>query len=159
MSYDLRTGRIPNKLIAISGFFGLTLSFILGGVDGLVRGIFGTTFSILGLFILFVCGVLGAGDIKLFGALGTVVGPSVIWIIAYSLVVGAAEGLVIMINKLFRSKNYCPVKQNKTSDNKGGSYRCAASLSSLSFTRVRFTVPIFVAVVAYYLQSYVNNIT
>jgi prepilin peptidase CpaA len=88
---DLRTRRVPNRLtltialaglgLAASGFSGVTLtSALLGGLVGLVLMLPGH-----------VIGATGAGDVKLFAAIGTLLGPAAIGTaFVYTLLAGGA---------------------------------------------------------------------
>lgn len=133
MIFDIKSGKIPNRLICIALVIGLSISFSLNGIDGLLEGIVGCLIPILGLLILFEFRVLGAGDIKLFGALGTVAGFSIIWIICVSFIVGAVEACLVLIIKKFKGQNM------------------------YGLTRVCFTVPIMVAVLIVCVVSYLKD--
>jgi prepilin peptidase CpaA len=74
----LRTGRIPNLLTAATATTGLALAAT--GVTGtslvasMAGGVLGLALMLPGHFM----GGTGAGDVKLMGALGTLVGPAAI---------------------------------------------------------------------------------
>lgn len=67
---DLRNMRISNRLILI----GLGIAFLhrclYGGIAEVFSGIIIAVFPIILLYLLFLAGVLGAGDIKLFSLIG-----------------------------------------------------------------------------------------
>lgn len=76
---DLRSGRIPNRLTFTAMFFGVALHLVLGGALGAIESVLGAA----------ICGVvpavvykasqgrgIGGGDIKLFAALGALLGPT-----------------------------------------------------------------------------------
>lgn len=80
---DTRTHRIPNWLTLPVVAAGLTWSFWLGGVTGLVNAIGGCVLMALPFVFLFIFADGGAGDAKLMGALGA-------WL-------GVVEGLVALV--------------------------------------------------------------
>lgn len=92
--YDLKSRRIPNWLTF--GTFGIALiisifQFKLSAVFNCVLGFF---VGILLLIIPYLMGGMGAGDVKLLGAIGALVGwKSVILIFLYSAVSGLVLGL------------------------------------------------------------------
>ncbi|HEX6210924.1 MAG TPA: prepilin peptidase [Methylomirabilota bacterium] len=92
---DVRTGRIPNPLtaaVALAGFglaaVGLTGLSLAGAVLG----------GVLGLLLLLpghVWGGTGAGDVKLLGALGTLLGPGgVLMAFLYGAIAGGVLAVV-----------------------------------------------------------------
>ncbi|MFK7768964.1 MAG: prepilin peptidase [Mariniblastus sp.] len=72
---DLKSRQIPNWLTVSSLVIALLFHFFSGGLDGLLLSIggFATGFGIL--FVLWIIGGGGGGDVKLMGALGAWVGP------------------------------------------------------------------------------------
>ena len=70
VSMDVKNMRISNRLILI----GLGISFIrrlcCEGILGVFTGIFLISFPVVLLYLLFLAGALGAGDIKLFSLIG-----------------------------------------------------------------------------------------
>ena len=75
---DIRYRRIPNKLVLAILMVGLTMNTIFGGSHGLLLSLagFGVSFGIM--FFLHVFGTMGAGDVKLFAAIGAVNGLSLV---------------------------------------------------------------------------------
>ena len=75
---DLRTGRIPNALTATTAAAGLGLA--AAGVTGtsFVAAALGGTLGIALMMPGHLAGGTGAGDVKLMGALGTLVGPGAV---------------------------------------------------------------------------------
>ena len=73
---DLRTRRIPNRLSAALAALGL--AFAAAGIGSLSIGM-SLAGLVLGLALMLpghLAGATGAGDVKLFAAIGTLVGPS-----------------------------------------------------------------------------------
>lgn len=72
---DLRTRRIPNWITVPGAALGFALQALYGGVHGALVSLAGAGLG-LGIFIaLYVAGGMGAGDVKLFGAVGAFAGP------------------------------------------------------------------------------------
>lgn len=72
---DLRSFRIPNSLTFSAMTIGLIAHGCLAGVEGMLFSVEGLGIG-LGLFLLlYASGGIGAGDVKLMGAVGAIVGP------------------------------------------------------------------------------------
>lgn len=97
---DLRTRRVPNAL---------TLALAASGVSGAIFGLTGLTLAaslsglVLGLALMLpghILGATGAGDVKLFAAIGALVGPVTISIaFLYTVVAGGAIALMVAANR------------------------------------------------------------
>lgn len=73
---DLRSSRIPNSLTFSTMILALAAHASLGGTQEALFGLAGLATG-LGLFLaLYVFAGIGAGDVKLMGAVGAMVGPS-----------------------------------------------------------------------------------
>lgn len=75
---DWRRRRIPNWLTVSGAIAGLAVNGIVGGWGGLKASLLGLGLGLLLLLPFVLLRSLGAGDWKLAGALGAVVGPSVL---------------------------------------------------------------------------------
>jgi prepilin peptidase CpaA len=72
---DLRSSRIPNSLTFTAMAIGLITHAYLTGAHGILFSLEGLGVG-LGLFLLlYASGGIGAGDVKLMGAVGAIVGP------------------------------------------------------------------------------------
>src|SRR3990167_599978 len=72
---DVRTRCIPNWLTVTGAVAGLALHFRQSDFPGAFSSIAGLILG-LGIFMaLYLAGGMGAGDVKLFGAVGALVGP------------------------------------------------------------------------------------
>ncbi len=94
MAWDMRTQRIPNGLTLPPLALGFVLNGMRGGSHGLLFSFEGL--GIAGVFLLFwaLGGGLGAGDVKLLGAVGALMGPSfALWTLLGSALAG---GLLAM---------------------------------------------------------------
>lgn len=76
--YDVRYRRIPNAFVLATLISGLTLNFVLGGISGGLNSLGGCVFAFVLMFMLHVFGAMGAGDVKLFAAIGSVIGAPLV---------------------------------------------------------------------------------
>ena len=73
---DLRWSRIPNWLTFPAMGMGFLVNAWIGGLDGALFSLAGLGVG-MGLFVLpYACRAIGAGDVKLMAAIGSIVGPS-----------------------------------------------------------------------------------
>ena len=73
---DLRSYKIPNWLTVPAMGGGLLAHILLDGQAGLIFGLQGLGLG-LGLFVIFyLMGGMGAGDVKLMAAVGSILGPA-----------------------------------------------------------------------------------
>jgi prepilin peptidase CpaA len=96
---DIRYRRIPNKLVLVALISGLAINTLFGGSAGLLLSLggFGLAFALTLLLHLF--GTLGAGDVKLFGAIGSIVGVSLV--LPTLLVVAIVGGALAVCKMLY----------------------------------------------------------
>ena len=76
--FDVRYRRIPNLFVLATLVSGLLLNFVAGGLDGLRASAGGCLLGFGLMFMLHVFGAMGAGDVKLFAAVGSVVGSHLV---------------------------------------------------------------------------------
>jgi prepilin peptidase CpaA len=72
---DLRTRRIPNSITVSGAAVGLVLHTFYGGLYGAIQSLAGAALGLAIFIALYVAGGMGAGDVKLFGAIGAFAGP------------------------------------------------------------------------------------
>lgn len=79
-------------------FIGLVTGLVLGNLQGLADSFLGIIIPFLLLIILYALRMLGAGDIKLFSAIGAVLGfKAVLLIMAYTFLAGGIIAVFIII--------------------------------------------------------------
>ena len=100
MYYDVRYRRIPNLLVAGLLIGGLTINISFGGVSGGLASIEGLGLAFLPMFLIHLFGAMGAGDVKLFGAVGAVVGVS---LVPLTFVIVVMLGAALAIYTMLRS--------------------------------------------------------
>ncbi|WP_246218280.1 A24 family peptidase [Litoribacterium kuwaitense] len=94
---DIRSSKIPNALVVVGLIVGL-LYHGLYGVDGLTFAVIGFIAGLLPTLFLYVFKALGAGDVKLFAAVGTIGGASfVLTLLIYAVILSGLIGLLVML--------------------------------------------------------------
>lgn len=76
--YDVRYRRIPNSFVLATLVGGLAVNTIFGGLQGLYASLGGCALAFIMMFMLHVFGAMGAGDVKLFAAIGAVTGAHMV---------------------------------------------------------------------------------
>lgn len=71
---DVRYRRIPNVLVLTALIAGLTINAVFGGLSGVGSSLLGFGLGFVPMLLLHIFGAMGAGDVKLFGAVGTILG-------------------------------------------------------------------------------------
>jgi len=100
---DLRRGCVYNWLTYPAILMGLALGLAEGAAggrawDGLADHLLGFGFAFGLLFVAYLLGGMGGGDVKLMAAVGAFLGwPAALHAVFYSFLVGAAVGLILMI--------------------------------------------------------------
>jgi prepilin peptidase CpaA len=96
--HDVRYRRIPNAFVLATLISGLTLNFALGGLNGGLNSIGGCVLAFILMFMLHVFGAMGAGDVKLFAAIGSVIGAQLV--LPTFVVVVLIGGLLALVSVL-----------------------------------------------------------
>ena len=93
---DLSTRRVPNLLTASIAATGLALATTgLGRVD-VAAAVAGCVLALLLMLPGYLLGGTGGGDVKLFAATGTLLGPTgTIWAFVFTLIAGGAIALLV----------------------------------------------------------------
>ena len=96
--YDARYRRIPNAFVLATLAAGLAINTAFGGWAGLGASAGGCLAAFCLMLLLHVFGAMGAGDVKLFAAIGAVIGSSlVVPTFLVVLLTGGALAVVTMI--------------------------------------------------------------
>lgn len=94
--YDVRYRRIPNAFVLAALAGGLALNGIFGGLPGVAASLGGCALAFVLMFILHIFGAMGAGDVKLFAAIGAVTGAQLV--VPTFLVVVLTGGLLAVVS-------------------------------------------------------------
>jgi prepilin peptidase CpaA len=98
---DTQAHRIPNVLTAVGALAGLLLQALSGGTPALLMGFAGLAAGIAILIPFYIARGMGAGDVKLMGAVGAFLGPQAVLVAGIStLIIGAALGVAILAGRL-----------------------------------------------------------
>ena len=98
--FDVRFRKIPNWLAIAGAILGISLNTFLYGSAGLRMGALGLLVAFGVYFMLYALRAMGAGDVKLMGAVGALVGPAN-WfgIFVISAVLGGIMALILVLSK------------------------------------------------------------
>jgi len=104
---DIRTRKIPNLLTLPMMLLGLAYHGALGGLSGLGFSAAGLGAG-LGVFLIpYILGGMGAGDAKLMGAAGTILGPTGVLIAAVmSVLIGFMYAIVLLFFHLDYTRSF-----------------------------------------------------
>ncbi len=89
---DIRTRKILNRLTFPAAAAGFSINAYQYGWDGCIASASGLALGLAFLLIPYLMGGIGAGDVKMLGALGALAGPK---IVSYGFVFGAILGGII----------------------------------------------------------------
>ncbi|HEV7375351.1 MAG TPA: A24 family peptidase [Pyrinomonadaceae bacterium] len=76
--YDVRYRRIPNAFVLATLASGLIINTIYGGLNGMLMSLGGCAIAFILMFVLHIFGAMGAGDVKLFAAVGSLTGANMV---------------------------------------------------------------------------------
>ncbi|MBB3112928.1 prepilin peptidase CpaA [Paenibacillus phyllosphaerae] len=95
---DVRSMRIPNWLTLPALAAGLLYHVVMGGLSGATAALTGAGAGFLPLMLLYLLKGIGAGDVKLFAALGAWVGPLlVLQTLMYAILYAGAVGVILVL--------------------------------------------------------------
>ncbi len=98
--YDVRYRRIPNPFVIATLITGFIINLSLGGFSGALNSLSGCVLAFILMFILHVFGAMGAGDVKLFAAIGSLIGAQ---LVLPTFVVVVLTGGVLALVSILRS--------------------------------------------------------
>lgn len=95
---DILRCRISNVIVAAGLSAGFLMNFLTEGAGGLIKSSLGALLPVLFLFALFALRMLGAGDIKLFCAVGAIMGAEfTAYATAFSFLAGGIIAIAVML--------------------------------------------------------------
>ena|ERR1051326_259063 len=103
MYMDVRYRRIPNKLVLTILIGGLILNSVFNGWNGLLASLAGCGIAFGLMFMLHLFGTMGAGDVKLCAAVGSVIGVTHV---LPMLMIIALTGGVLAVFKMIQARRF-----------------------------------------------------
>src|SRR5213593_3360041 len=95
---DLRTRRIPNSITVTGAAAGLLLQAFYHGVSGAVQSLAGAGLGLAIFLVFYVASGMGAGDVKLFGAVGAFAGPqAMVVVFVFTALLGGIAALSLAL--------------------------------------------------------------
>jgi prepilin peptidase CpaA len=94
--YDVRYRRIPNPFVLATLIGGVAINGLFGGLPGVFASLGGCAMAFGLMFMLHIFGAMGAGDVKLFAAIGAVTGAHLV--LPTFIVVVLTGGLLALIS-------------------------------------------------------------
>jgi len=95
---DFSDHRIPNAITLFAAVVGLSSHLYLGGLHGVGLSLCGLVLGMGCLLPFYLLGGMGAGDVKMMGAIGAFVGPEAsLFAVAVGLIAGALGGLGLLL--------------------------------------------------------------
>ena len=98
--HDVRFRRIPNMLVLTALIAGLAINTVFGGFRGLGNSALGFGVAFFAMLLLHIFGAMGAGDVKLMGAVGSILG---IALMPVTLILVVMAGGVLAIYSMVRA--------------------------------------------------------
>lgn len=98
--YDVRYRRIPNLFVLATLISGLIINVAFSGFSGVLSSLGGCALAFFLMFMMHMFGAMGAGDVKLFAAIGAVIGSS---LVLPTLAVVAITGGVLAVISMIRA--------------------------------------------------------
>ncbi|WNM59775.1 A24 family peptidase [Candidatus Nitrospira allomarina] len=94
---DVREGRIPNWLTGSLAVFGIGVNSMEYGWEGFLFSLGGLIMGLVCLIFFYLKGGMGAGDVKLLGAIGTILGPGqVVFAFAFAAMLGGLYSIALL---------------------------------------------------------------
>jgi len=98
--YDVRYRRIPNLVVVAALVAGLCINTSFLGLAATIASLKGLGLAFLPMFLMHIFGAMGAGDVKLFAAVGAVVGVA---LVPMTFVVVVMLGAALAVYSMLRS--------------------------------------------------------
>ena len=98
--FDLRTRRLPNALTFGAAVVGVAMQGVTEGWSGTGLAVAGWATGVAVFLPLYALGGMGAGDVKLLGAIGAWLGPTgALWVGLYGAIAGGVIALAVALRR------------------------------------------------------------
>jgi prepilin peptidase CpaA len=95
---DIRSRRIPNWLTYSAMLLGVGYHVMVNGANGFLFSTAGLFLGLALLIVFYLAGGMGAGDVKLMGAVGALLGPKdVFTVFFFSAIVGGIYAIILLL--------------------------------------------------------------
>ena len=98
--YDVCYRRIPNPFVLATLIVGVVVNAFFGGFNGALASVAGCALAFALMFVLHIFGAMGAGDVKLFAAIGSITGAH---LVLPTFIVVALTGGVLGVFSMIRA--------------------------------------------------------
>ena len=96
--YDICYRRIPNPFVLATLTVGFLINLTFNGFNGALASLGGCALGFFLMFVLHIFGAMGAGDVKLFAAIGSVMGAHLVLPMFFVVILtGGVLGVVSML--------------------------------------------------------------
>jgi len=99
--FDVRYRRIPNVIVMCTLLAGLIVNTAIGSWTGMLGSMEGFALAFVPMLLMHLFGAMGAGDVKLSGAVGALLGVK---LVPLALVIIVMMGAVLAIYSMVRSR-------------------------------------------------------
>jgi prepilin peptidase CpaA len=105
--FDLRTRRIPNALTFGAALCAFAVALALGGLSGLAWSMSGWLVAVAVFLPFFLLRGMGAGDVKLLGAMGAWLGPGGALVAAFfTAIAGGVMALIVVLARGYFAQTF-----------------------------------------------------
>jgi prepilin peptidase CpaA len=147
---DVRSMKIPNRLTLPVTVMGVLAHIIWGGWEGVLFSAAGFAVGFGVLFLMYMIGAVGAGDVKLFGGIGAWTGLAFgVHVIIYSVLYAGAIGLVILLFRRDSAKRVRAMAGNLAGFFMLGSLKLVNQEKTLKFPFMLAVLPGFISAYLY----------
>lgn len=147
--FDLRTGKIPNELILAALAAGAGWQIYAGGLPGILNFAGGVGIPVILLGIFFYFRMMGAGDLKLLGAVGGFLGirrilPCMLWTF---LAAGVYAGALVLYRRNLKERllYFCTYLWNYVHTREWNPYLQVDCVDS----HLYFSIPVLISICFY----------
>ena len=99
---DVRYRRIPNKTVLTILLCGIAVNAFFGSWQGIFASLIGLAMAFGLMLTLHILGTMGAGDVKLFAAIGAVIGSSLV--LKTFLIVAVTGGVLALCKMVYERR-------------------------------------------------------